>query len=545
MTDDNGAMAGDPKIRTAWKDDPSRPELIFGLVGALGAKIREVEVSLRERLIQLGYRVPDTIKLSRLLHDLEGGKFEKLRVADGGKAHVSDYMDAGNELRAQTGRSDAMALLGVSRIRATRAEMGVPDDKSADGVAFIIDSLKHPAEIVALRQLYGPSFIAVAVFNNRNERIDAAANRLATHYARGTATAYKEEAEKLVVRDENEQSVPHGQHVSEAFALCDVVVGKSEHYAFAKKRELKEAVARFIDLMFGDWRNTPTIDETGMYYAQGARYRSASMARQVGAAILRSDGSVVSTGTNDVPSFGGGLYGDHSDLDGRDHALQLPKDRSDFYKREVLIELFDELFDLKLLNVSGKDRNTALVDQLIASKALKNTRLMATIDYVRAVHAEMAALMDSARHGIAVGKCTLYTTTFPCHDCSKHIVAAGIERVVFVEPYTKSLTSELFADSVAIDDPTESGKVQFSPFIGVMPRRYGDLFAMHRDRKAVSGLWKEWNPEEARPILGDYTVPSSARVTSEDIAVLEFNTLLKTKQIAPPISDSGTAKEMS
>ncbi|MDN3612645.1 hypothetical protein QWZ16_23945 [Vibrio ostreicida] len=26
---------------------------------------------------------------------------------------------------------------------------------------------------------------------------------------------------------------------------------------------------------------------------------------------------------------------------------------------------------------------------------------------------------------------------FPCHNCAKHIVASGIKRVVYVEPYPK------------------------------------------------------------------------------------------------------------
>lgn len=173
-------MAGAAIIPYVWRSDPTRPELVFGLIGALGAKIREAEESLRDRLIQLGYHVPQTIKLSRLLHDLDGNPFAALRAAPGGKAHVSQYMDAGNDLRARTGRSDAMALLAVTAMRATRAEIGVPEDQSADRVAFIVDSLKHPAEVIVLRQLYGASFIAVAVFNNRDERIASTANRLAT-----------------------------------------------------------------------------------------------------------------------------------------------------------------------------------------------------------------------------------------------------------------------------------------------------------------------------------------------------------------------------
>jgi deoxycytidylate deaminase len=75
----------------------------------------------------------------------------------------------------------------------------------------------------------------------------------------------------------------------------------------------------------------------------------------------------------------------------------------------------------------------------------------AQFDYIRAVHAEMAAITDAARHDISITGCTLYTTTFPCHDCAKHIVASGIRRVVYIEPYRKSLVQEFYPDSIAVD----------------------------------------------------------------------------------------------
>ena len=66
---------------------------------------------------------------------------------------------------------------------------------------------------------------------------------------------------------------------------------------------------------------------------------------------------------------------------------------------------------------------------------LRDSQLMAIIEYFRSVHAEMAALVTASRLGTTVKGATLYCTTFPCHECAKHIVAAGIERVVYVEPY--------------------------------------------------------------------------------------------------------------
>ena len=78
---------------------------------------------------------------------------------------------------------------------------------------------------------------------------------------------------------------------------------------------------------------------------------------------------------------------------------------------------------------------------------------------------------------------TLYCTTFPCHNCAKHIVAAGIERVVYVEPYPKSKALEVHDDSIVMgkrEDPESKGKlVLFEPFVGISPRRFFDLFSMN------------------------------------------------------------------
>ncbi|MCP2807341.1 deaminase, partial [Salmonella enterica subsp. enterica serovar Typhimurium] len=76
-------------------------------------------------------------------------------------------------------------------------------------------------------------------------------------------------------------------------------------------------------------------------------------------------------------------------------------------------------------------------------KLLKDTGLLGITEYGRAVHAEMEALLSAARNGIAIRGGTLYTTTYPCHNCAKHIVAAGIKKVKFVEPYPKSYATKM------------------------------------------------------------------------------------------------------
>ena len=126
---------------------------------------------------------------------------------------------------------------------------------------------------------------------------------------------------------------------------------------------------------------------------------------------------------------------------------------------------------------------TELIPKLLEDPSVSGSKLFDVIEYSRQVHAEMAALMSCARRGISTAGAVLYCTTFPCHECSRHLVAAGVSRVVYVEPYEKSRVADLHSDSVDVElyagrDPavdTKSGnKVRFEPFIGISPDRQSD-----------------------------------------------------------------------
>jgi dCMP deaminase len=54
---------------------------------------------------------------------------------------------------------------------------------------------------------------------------------------------------------------------------------------------------------------------------------------------------------------------------------------------------------------------------------------------VRTIHAEMNALAQAARHGVAVERGSIYTTASPCWACFRVLINAGIERFVYGEPY--------------------------------------------------------------------------------------------------------------
>ncbi len=96
----------------------------------------------------------------------------------------------------------------------------------------------------------------------------------------------------------------------------------------------------------------------------------------------------------------------------------------------------------------------------------------------------------------------MYVTTFPCHNCAKHIIAAGIRFVFYIEPYPKSKTFDCYSVETSLDE-SEEGKVLFKPFYGVGPHRFVDLFSMksvkwrERERKGSGGNKLDWMRSEA------------------------------------------------
>ncbi len=246
-----------------------------------------------------------------------------------------------------------------------------------------------------------------------------------------------------------------------------------------------------------------------MFHARAAALRSASLQRQVGAVVATTDGDIIAVGANEVPKAGGGLYWAGDATDNRDFVLGY--ETSDRLKRRMLADVLQRLQKEWLAPEKKAQDIETLVDE-VSEGPMKNSQLMNIIEFGRCVHAEMAALVDAARRGVSVKNCTLFTTTFPCHDCARHIVAAGVKRVVYIEPYPKSLVPELYLDSISLEGTkTCEGQLSFEPFVGISPRRYMDLFAMV-ERKDKMGKISGWNSSLVFPRLGDY-YPSSAFVT--------------------------------
>lgn len=54
---------------------------------------------------------------------------------------------------------------------------------------------------------------------------------------------------------------------------------------------------------------------------------------------------------------------------------------------------------------------------------------------VRTIHAEMNAMLQCARFGISTEGASLYVTDFPCLQCTKSLLQAGIKQINYLRNY--------------------------------------------------------------------------------------------------------------
>ena len=159
--------------------------------------------------------------------------------------------------------------------------------------------------------------------------------------------------------------------------------------------------------------------------------------------------------------------------------------------------------------MDGKTIESILTDDQHL-KAIKSSLVGNVTEYGRMVHAEMNAMSDAARLGRSLKGSTIFVSTYPCHNCAKHLIAAGIERIVFVEPYPKSKTESLFQDMLGADS-SGSSKVSIEHFYGISPRRYRDIFEKG-SRQTSEGDVDDWYEGKKSPRLGNVEVGTERRL---------------------------------
>jgi deoxycytidylate deaminase len=511
------------------------PDLVFAVTGYLGAGMEMVAGDLAVLLKKPHSFEVSVVKVSRLLTD-EAKRQRKDLTPTPPLGRTRALQVFGDELREEYGMAVVAGLVirEIDRLRKT------PIDGKR---AFVIDCCKHPEEVDALRLVYGRGFYLVSSICDLETRKSI----LRGKFSGESDTSIEELMEIDAAEDED-----WGQQVRKTIPLADYFVNANPLKGAGPNRE--EQLRRLLDLVVGTEVCRPSKDERGMYAAWGAAMRSACLSRQVGSSILNVQGIVIATGTNDVPAPGGGLYSDDSEVDarcflpierdpGRSTAerqrknIQLrvlgqeaetelteirPFCRNDFTKDVIWQKVSEKLNETIWPKVSDTLRESlrqlsndpAVLDLVLEHAAksplfsqktvksiLKTTPIKDLVEFSRALHAEADALLSLARSGgPSCQDASLYVNVFPCHVCTRQIIAAGIKEVIYIEPYPKSMALILHDDAIRDPEqkdgadrgtPTAKNKLVFRLFSGVAPRRYVDLFEKHPDLKREGELRKE------------------------------------------------------
>lgn len=458
-------------------NEPS--ELVIGLIGPIGCNRKMVIETISRLAIHYSYRT-EQIRLSEIIK----AHVSVPTTVEDEYARVSNLMSAGNALRTRTDDDSILAKLAAVEISKVREHQ--KDRK----VIYIIDSLKRPEEIDELRNIYGEGFYLFAIHSAENLR---------DSYLQNQCSILDEAKRKNLIERDKDEKAGHGQSTSEAFHLADFFLAEDGNNV-----RLWNSTKRFFDIIFGHPFKTPTFHEYSMFMAYAASMRSADLSRQVGAVITHGN-DILSTGANECPKPTGGTYWplfkrtDNTIYDaplGRDYMNGI--DRNGKEKQDIIDALKHGIPEEVL----------SILERNIKSSGLKDIT-----EYGRVVHAEMDAILGCAKRGISCQGAVIFCTTYPCHNCAKHIIASGIKKVLFIEPYPKSKAFDMHRDAIRVPGDPEDEKVLFIPFVGVGPRQFVNLFSLTLSRgekitRKEGNTYKKanWERKSAKPRVKNFPI---------------------------------------
>ncbi len=298
------------------------PELIFAVVRPVGTPFPDVRKALRGGLLDYGYDCEE-IKLSLILSDLALerdhpilGKPENLRI--------SGLMDEGDLLCSGRKQPAALAIEAVNRIREYRTtQMSNPSaheagDHAVSRTAYILDSLKRPAEVVQLRKIYGDHLVVVSLRASVDTRRRQLEDLIKPYGGQTPLGSTADIVDDLFERDLNESDI-FGQNMQRTFPMGDVFIDIDD--------DIAGQIDRLLHRLFGNPAyDPPTAAEFGMQLAYVSRTRSPELGLKVGAAIVTDDLQVVSLGANTHPVPSGSPAFDASTVDIKELVLDTVRD---------------------------------------------------------------------------------------------------------------------------------------------------------------------------------------------------------------------------
>lgn len=410
-----------------------RSNLVVGLTGPFGSGCGE----MRKVLEVLGFhpfKISDDIR-----KELEGQK----KLIEKGKPNWRKVLqDHGNEMRK--GNLDYWIKKVVARIY---------KEKTGDG-KIVIDGFRNFQEVQEIRKIY-PNFFLVAICAQKNERWQRVKNDYEGRY---------NEFERDDRRDRSED-YDWGQSVQKCVDDSDYVYynnenflvypqGKEEPNVDKIKRTLKNQADDFVSLMqrITDHRD-PHPEEVQMAAAYAQSNSSRCIKRHVGAVITITKDSrefPISMGFNENPPHVSTCSELKVCCKDEDMAAKLKAKGKDIYCPSC----GNHHTDLKEPWTCGKC-GESLKEWLYPSR---------NMELCTAIHAEERAILSLGGRTANGGR--LYVTTFPCFQCARLILNAGIEKVIYVEAYPIKETTEFL----------EKNGVEVVPFTGFTARAFFRVF---------------------------------------------------------------------
>ncbi|MFC1762367.1 hypothetical protein ACFL6U_09840 [Planctomycetota bacterium] len=418
---------------------------------------------------------------------------------------LPDTVDAlqtlGDELRSTTKQLSILVEKCLERVREEDEEKGFSQD---DDTVILIDGIKNEGEVKYLRQF--ANFYLVSVHAERHQR----RSRLINGEAATSRFKTVEEFQDADRRDE-EEDIPHGQQIKKCNYLADIIIDNDKEFAQHQETDKTKFFQAFLNDYIYPMRKArkgerahdrpPKVDETLITMAYCASKRSSCLKRKVGAVIafIRSVDDVypdanrdrierdmpfqvVSVGYNDVPWGTPCVFSDWQKCY-RDHLqethaqllkhcwscghmipdkLVCPHCKTSEQPRAIKCSNCeaDLLADYECSECKSRVFSVCLPGREATPGNL--------LDMCRALHAEENAILGLSGVGkMGKGELVLYTTTFPCNLCANKIIAAGIKKVYYAEPYTMKESRELL----------EKCKVEVVKFQGIKSSAFFRLYS--------------------------------------------------------------------
>ncbi|WP_373651779.1 MULTISPECIES: deaminase [unclassified Schlesneria] len=404
--------------------------LVIGITGPIGSGVSTVADAFEAHGFKK-FRISDVIRQEKARR-LAEGTYDKRHM----------LQDIGNEFRAQDPSYWVKQTLKVNGI----LHEGEVRDRTSD---LVIDSIRNLQEAKELMHRFAPNFFLIAVQASKETRW----NRLMAEYQGDQADFDRDDA-----RDTDEE-LDHGQQVDRCVQFADYVVLNEDDKGGASAREkaVWSEIRSDVDLMraaheyrSGGTGRAATSSEVAMAIAYAQSHQSACLKRFVGAAIVGENGMTLAVGYNENPT-----------------PMMPCKSQYGFcYKDSEMEKSLDSRRNVHCPKCGTL--HPVIEKPYRCSNCLENLKLSffpsRNMEICTAIHAEERAIRSLGSHS-AKGA-TLYCTTFPCFQCARYIVDAGIRKVVYVEAYpVKQSLDFLRANHVTV-----------KPFHGFKARAFNLVF---------------------------------------------------------------------